>query len=103
MPPFLPPPLLSAFFEGPMEKGKDLIFGGASYNSSGATHIGFADTVDSLNAIKQAVFVEKKCSFADLKKALDANFKGYEVLHAYLANKTPKYGMDDDIAKENSQ
>ncbi|MBE9570722.1 MAG: pyruvate formate lyase family protein, partial [Proteobacteria bacterium] len=43
----LPSPLLSAFFEGPMQTGKDLIFGGALYNSSGATHIAFADTVDS--------------------------------------------------------
>ena len=99
----LPSPLLSAFFEGPLEKGKDLIFGGALYNSSGATHIGFADTVDSLNAIEQAVFVDKKCSFADLKKALASNFEGYEELHAYLVNSTPKYGMDVRIAKENSQ
>ena len=99
----LPSPILSAFFEGPMEAGKDLIFGGALYNSSGATHIGFADTVDSLNAIKQAVFIDKKCSFADLNKALGANFEGYEKLHAYLVNKTPKYGMDDEIAKANSQ
>ncbi len=99
----LPSPLLSAFFEGPMEEGNDLIFGGAIYNSSGATHIGFADTVDSLNAIKQAVFIDKKYSFAEIKKALEANFEGYEKLHAYLVNKTPKYGRDEPIAKENSQ
>ena len=99
----LPSPLLSAFFEGPMKEGKDLIFGGALYNSSGATHIGFADTVDSLNAIQKAVFIDKECSFADLIKALGADFEGYEALHAYLVNRTPKYGMDDDIAKENSQ
>jgi formate C-acetyltransferase len=99
----LPSPLLSAFFEGPMEEGYDLIFGGAIYNSSGATHIGFADTVDSLNAIKQAVFIDKKYSFAEIKKALEANFEGYEKLHAYLVNKTPKYGRDEPIAIENSQ
>ncbi len=99
----LPSPLLSAFFEGPMEEGNDLIFGGAIYNSSGATHIGFADTVDSLNAIKQAVFIDKKYSFAEIKKALEANFEGYEKLHAYLVNKTPKYGRDEPIAIENSQ
>jgi pyruvate formate-lyase/glycerol dehydratase family glycyl radical enzyme len=98
----LPSPLLSAFFEGPMEKGKDLIFGGALYNSSGATHIGFADTVDSLNAIEKAVFIDKKCTFNELLKALEANFEGYEKLHAYLVNKTPKYGTEDPIAKKNS-
>jgi formate C-acetyltransferase len=99
----LPSPLLSSFFEGPMETGKDLIFGGALYNSSGATHIGFADTVDSLNAIEKAVFIDKKCTFDELMRALQANFKCHEKLHAYLVNKAPKYGTEDPIARKNSQ
>jgi len=99
----LPSPLLSAFFEGPMDAGKDLIFGGALYNSSGATHIGFADTVDSLNAIEKAVFLDRKCTFDELKQALEADFQGHEALHAYLVNRTPKYGTDDEIAQKNSQ
>ncbi|MEN6330567.1 MAG: pyruvate formate lyase family protein [Smithella sp.] len=99
----LPTPLLSAFFDGPMEKGKDLIFGGARYNASGTTHIGFADTMDSLNAIEKAVFVDKQCTFAELLKALQADFAGFEKLHAYLVNKTPKFGTDDPIAVKNSQ
>ncbi len=97
-----PSPLLSSFFEGPMEKGKDLIYGGALYNSSGATHIGFADTVDSLSAIEKAVFIDKKCTFAQLLEALKNDFKGYEKLHAYLVNETPKYGTDDSIAVKNA-
>jgi pyruvate-formate lyase len=98
-----PTPLLSSFIEGPMENGKDLIFGGALYNSSGATHIGFADTVDSLNAIEKAVFIDKKCTFAELLVALQTDFAGYEELHAYLVNKTPKYGTLDPVAVQNSQ
>ncbi|MGA1874138.1 MAG: pyruvate formate lyase family protein [bacterium] len=99
----MPTPLLSAFFEGPMEKGQDLIFGGALYNSSGATHIGFADTVDSLNAIEKAVFLDRKCTFSELLKALQANFAGHEKLHQYLVNKTPKYGTEDPVALKNSR
>lgn len=99
----LPSPLLSAFFSGPMEKGKDLIFGGACYNSSGATHIGFADTADSLSAIEKAVFIDKKCTFKELIQALKADFKGYEKIHAYLINRTPKYGTDAPIALKNSK
>jgi formate C-acetyltransferase len=99
----MPTPLLSAFFEGPIKKGKDLIFGGALYNSSGATHIGFADTVDSLNAIEKAVFIDKKCTFLELIDVLNANFEGYENLHQYLVNRTPKYGTEDPIAIKNSQ
>ncbi len=99
----IPTPLLSAFFEGPMKKGKDLIYGGALYNSSGATHIGFADTVDSLNAIEKAVFIEKRCTFAELMEVIKADFAGYEKLHQYLINKTPKYGTEDTVAVKNSQ
>ena len=99
----LPSPLLSAFFQGPLEQMKDLINGGALYNSSGATNIGFSDTVDSLNAIETAVYKEKKYSFQELLHALDDDFKGHEKLHAFLVNKTPKYGSDHPIAKKNSQ
>lgn len=99
----LPSPLLSAFFKGPMDAGKDLIYGGARYNSSGATHIGFADTVDSLNALEHAVFIDKKYTFSELLEALRDDFSGHEALHAYLVHKTPKYGTDDVIARKNAR
>ena len=57
---FYPTPILSAFYKGPMENGKDLIEGGAEINSSGATIIGFADVVDSLSAIQKVVFGANK-------------------------------------------
>ena len=53
---FYPTPILSSLFEGPMEKGMDLIQGGASINSSGVAIIGLADVADSLSAIQQVVF-----------------------------------------------
>lgn len=99
----LPSPLLSAFFEGPLDRGRDLIDGGALYNASGATHIGFADTVDSLNAIEQAVFKARRCTFAELLTALQADFKGFESLHAFLVHQTPKYGRDEPAAQANAQ
>ncbi len=99
---FLPTPLLSALFEGPMENGQDLIFGGARYNSSGATHIGFADTVDSLNAIEKGVFIDRRCTFPELLAAMKRDFEGDAALHAYLVNRAPKYGSEDPIAVKNS-
>lgn len=98
-----PVPLLSGLFEGPLEKGKDLVFGGAVYNSSGATHIGFADTLDSLNAIQKAVYVDHKYTLAAIVNALPENFEGAPEMHAYLLHRTPKYGTDDPIAVHNSQ
>ena len=99
---YLPTPLLSALFEGPLDKGKDLIFGGALYNSSGATHIGFADTVDSLNAIEKCVFIDRTCTFPELLAAMKRDFDGDAPLHAYLVNRTPKYGSEEPIAVKNS-
>ncbi|PYG86883.1 formate C-acetyltransferase [Ruminiclostridium sufflavum DSM 19573] len=99
----LPTPLLSALFEGPMEKGADLIFGGAVYNSSGATHVGFADTVDSLSAVECAVFNEKYCTFEELLNGIKTNFKDREALRQYLLKHTPKYGTDNIFAKKNAK
>ena len=95
-----PTPILSSLFEGPMDKGKDLIQGGAVINSSGAAIIGFADVIDSLAAIERLVFVEKSVTFADLLAALAADFLGHEALLARLRNeeKTPKYGNEDPAA-----
>lgn len=93
---FYPTPILSAFFEGPMDKGKDLIRGGATINSSGAAIIGLADVVDSLSAINKWVFNKEYMSFSKLLGALHNDFVGDEPLRLLLANpeKTPKYGNE---------
>lgn len=97
---FYPTPILSALFEGPMDKGKDLIHGGAVINSSGVAVIGFADVIDSLAAIERVVFVERSLTFADLLAALEANYVGFEPLRLRLrdARRTPKYGNEDPAA-----
>jgi formate C-acetyltransferase len=86
-----------------MEKGKDLIQGGAIINSSGAAIIGLADVADSLSAIQKVIFEEKAMSFNELFNALDKDFNGYKALQIRLMNpdKTPKYGNDDTVADAN--
>ncbi|OHB89163.1 MAG: hypothetical protein A3D89_05945 [Planctomycetes bacterium RIFCSPHIGHO2_02_FULL_52_58] len=100
---FYPTPILSALFEGPMDKGKDLINGGAIINSSGATIIGLADVADSLSAIQKVVFNDKAISFKTLLDAVEKNFEGYDALWKRLMNpdKTPKYGNEDKAADDN--
>jgi pyruvate formate-lyase/glycerol dehydratase family glycyl radical enzyme len=98
-----PTPILSSLFEGPMEKGKDLIDGGAVINGSGAALIGLADVADSLSAIERVVFEEKAVTFETLLDALKKDFQGYEPLQRRLCNpdKTPKYGNEDATADGN--
>ena len=101
----MPSPLLSAFFTGPMDKGRDLIRGGSLYNSSGATHIAFADVVDALNAIEQTVFIDKKYGFAELLQMVKSNFAGPagEKMRLFLQNRAPKYGTEHPIARKNAR
>ncbi|MDD5571219.1 MAG: pyruvate formate lyase family protein [Bacteroidales bacterium] len=101
----LPTPLLSSFFKGPMETGKDLIFGGAIYNSSGASFLAFPDICDSLNAIEQAVFIEKKCTMQEIIDAIKNNFSdpASASLQAYLKNKIPRFGNENPVSLKNSK
>ncbi len=91
-----PTPLLSALFEGPMDNGKDVIDGGAMYNSSGAAVTGLADAVDSISAIEELVYKEKKVTMEKLLKALRANFGAeYKDVKTLLRTKAPKFGLDE--------
>ncbi len=95
-----PTPILSASFEGPMEKGRDLIKGGAVINASGVAIIGLADVADSLNAIEQVIYQDKRASFPELIDALNRNFDGHEALWRWL-KKAPKYGNETQMAEAN--
>jgi len=101
---FYPTPILSALFEGPMEKGKDLIEGGAAINASGFAIIGLADVADSLTAIETMVYREKRIAFTGLLDALGKNYEGYGWLLARLREpeKTPRFGNDDPRADSNA-
>lgn len=98
-----PTPMLSAFMEGCMEKGKDVIYGGATYNSSGAAMIGLADVVDSVTAIQEFVFDKKKFTMAEMISALNANWSvPYKKLQAMVKASPEKFGTDSRMARANA-
>jgi formate C-acetyltransferase len=99
-----PTPLLSALFEGPMDKGEDVIEGGALYNSSGATIIGLADTIDSISAIEAFVYNDGTVSMEDLLKAIGSNLTPeQESLRKRLQTHAPKFGTENPIADKNAK
>jgi pyruvate formate-lyase/glycerol dehydratase family glycyl radical enzyme len=59
--------------------------------------VGMINVADSLSTIKKLVFEEKKVTMAQLRKAVQANWKGYEELHR-MCLEAPKYGNDGDYA-----
>lgn len=59
--------------------------------------IGFGTVVDSLCAIKETVFDNKKMTLQELCEVLDKDFEGHEEVRQRLM-KAPKYGNNDPVA-----
>lgn len=96
-----PLPYLSLVVDDCIEKGMDITLGGAHYNNAGPQAVGVGTAIDSLSAIKQLVFEEKRVSGADFLDALEQNWEGYEALRALVnSSRVHHYGNNDDYADE---
>jgi formate C-acetyltransferase len=92
----LPSPFLSAVIRDCMETGVDVTAGGARYNFSGIQMIQVANLADSLAAVRDLVYDQKKVDRAELLDALRTDFEGYDKLRAMLIHRSPKFGNDID-------
>jgi pyruvate formate-lyase/glycerol dehydratase family glycyl radical enzyme len=96
----LPAPFASSLAEGPLQKGVDILSGGAWYTLYGVLLNGLANTSDSLAVIDKLIYIDKKVTWDQLLEAVKANWKGYEDLRQLCVNRVPKYGNDNDYADE---
>ena len=98
-----PSPMLAGTFEDALKSGKDIGQSGPKYNNSGCMGSGLGTTVDSLSAVKKAVFKDGVCSMSELISAIKDNYQGHEKLQIYLQNSIPRWGNAipevDDIGK----
>jgi formate C-acetyltransferase len=92
--------LASALIEGCIEQGLSSLEGGAVYNQTFPNFTGIVTAADSLAAIRQYVFEEKKASLGELAEICAANFEGRENenIRLYLLNRCPKYGNENPAA-----
>ncbi len=90
----------SCLVDNCIASGKPVGAGGAIYNHTLPNVLGFANAVDSLCAIRELVFEKKEISLDEYRKAVKANFVGYEVLRQRIINRLPHYGNNDDRADE---
>jgi formate C-acetyltransferase len=93
-------PLLSATIDGCMETGKDVMNGGAKYNSTGNAGIAIGNIADSLAVVKYMVYDKKLISARDLYDAIMTNWEGKEDLRQFILNEAPHYGNDSEYADE---
>lgn len=95
-----PSPLLSSLMDGCIESGRDAVDGGARYNSAGVALIGLSDVTDSLMAIKQLVFDERRISLGEFRDALADDFQSRPDLLAIVKRKVPFFGSGSKDALE---
>ena len=94
----MPAPFLSAITDDCIANGADYNAGGARYNNSYVQFVGIGSLTDSLAALRQVVYEEKRQGLDSLREALAADFASQEPLRQFLVNRTHKYGNDDDYA-----
>ncbi|MBR6207267.1 MAG: hypothetical protein IKQ73_08900 [Oscillospiraceae bacterium] len=90
-----PLPMVSATVEGCMDSGKDVMWGGAKYNSTGNSCIGIGNVADSLNIIDYLCFKTKKVSTREMYDAIMDNWEGHEELRQYINGQVPRLGNGD--------
>jgi len=81
-----------------IEKGKDCTDkNSVRYNFTSVNVLGVPNVADSIYAIQQLVFSEKKYPLDQLADALENNWEGNEIMRQHFLN-VPKFGNDHDGA-----
>ena len=103
--PMAPLPLLSPLYHGSLEKALDVAFQPYPLKDKGLYFGTATEAINSLAAIKKAVYEEGKVTLDEVYCACESNFEGKNgsIIKSILWN-CPKWGNDDDyvdsIAKE---
>jgi len=89
-----PQPFRSCLTTSCIERGRDVVAGGAKYNYHSCCMIGGPNVADSLHVLDQLVFKSKRVDRAELLEALRTNFADAEPLRQRLLRRCAKYGND---------
>jgi len=95
---YYPKPMTSALFARCIENGENSALA-KERSSLWCTLLAFNETGDCLTAVKKLIYDEKKYTMAELKKALEVNWEGYEDMRQDFV-KAPKWGNDDDYVDQ---
>ena len=91
-----PTPFGSSFVNDCIKEGRDVSTGGARYSfGDGVCLVGVIDAANSLAAVKNLVYEDKKLTLERLRQALADDFEGHEDVQQMCLN-APKYGNDDE-------
>ena len=86
---------------GPIEKGRDATDQGLEYYNIGVDAAGLAIAADSFAALRQRIELERRVSWSEIKRHIDANWSGAEGEKIRLLMKSvPRYGSGNSLADE---
>ena len=88
-------PLASAFLNDCIARGQDAAVGGTRYNFNYPNFPGIINVIDSLSAIRQLVYEEKRLTLRELGRMCRSDFADDEAMRQYIINRTAKFGNDD--------
>lgn len=91
---------MSPTYADSISRGIELYAGGARYNNTSITGVGIATLVDSLLAVKNAVFTRKLVTLSQLTETLKNNWADAEKLRLVCKNIGIKYGNNESEADE---
>ena len=91
---FNPCPLHSSTLGDCLQKGLDMMEGGARYNPGSVALAGIGTLIDSLYAIRELVYERKQLSLSRLRELLASDFEGQEALRQRLIHRIPKFGQE---------
>jgi len=97
---FNPCPLHSAMLDDCLTKRRDMMEGGCRYSSGSISLVGMGTLVDSLFAVKTAVYDRHLVSLDDLRRMLATDFKDEEVFRNLLAHRITKFGQEDEDIRD---
>lgn len=88
---------LSLLLDDCIARGKAAFEGGVRYLNASSEMFGIISCADSLTAIKQLVYEEKRLTLGQMVEVLDQDFAGHEDVRR-LCLDAPKYGNDQETA-----
>ena len=92
--------VVSLFEHDCVERGRSYVEGGPVYDVISPHIGGLPDVVNSLYAIKKAVFDDKLVAFPRLLEILKSNWEGEELLRVTMLNRYRYFGNDNDEVDE---
>jgi formate C-acetyltransferase len=95
-------PLLSALVRDSIERGRDLLQGGARYSIWHVMGEAVSNCTDALAAIRRLVFEQRAVTMGQLVDALERNWSGPgdEALRQRVLARAPKFANDDPAADD---